>query len=73
MQIINTDRRPTTIITYYTVETETGDIILYKEYTDETGKFIDFEVEYESSTTLDPITDEMIEEIQALVDKEEEL
>jgi len=71
MQIINTDRRPTTIVTEYTVETETGDIILYVEYTDsETGKFIDFEVDYECSTTLDPITDEMIEEIQALVDAE---
>ena len=71
MQIINIDRRPTTIVTEYTVETETGDIILYVEYTDsETGKFIDFEVMYESSTTLDPITDEMIEEIQALVDPE---
>ena len=71
MQIINIDRRPTTIVTEYTVETETGDIILYGEYTDsETGKFIDFEVMYESSTTLDPITDEMIEEIQALVDAE---
>ena len=71
MQIINTDRRPTTIVTEYTVETETGDIILYVEYTDsETGQFIDFEVMYESSTTLDPITDEMIEEIQSLVDAE---
>lgn len=71
MQIINIDRRPTTIVTEYTVETETGDIILYVEYTDsETGKFIDFEAMYEASTTLDPITDEMIEEIQALVDAE---
>jgi hypothetical protein len=71
MQIINIDRRPTTIVTTYTVETESGDIILYTEYQDsDTLKVIDYEAEYETTTTLEPITDEMIEEIQKLVDEE---
>ena len=71
MQIINIDRRPTTIVTEYTVETESGDIILYTEYQDsDTLKVIDYEAEYETTTTLEPITDEMIEEIQKLVDEE---
>ncbi len=71
MKIISTDRRPTTIVTEYTVETESGDIILYTEYQDsDTLKVIDYEAEYEETTTLEPITDEMIEEIQKLVDEE---
>lgn len=71
MKIISTDRRPTTIVTEYTVETESGDIILYTEYQDsDTLKVIDYGAEYEETTTLEPITDEMIEEIQKLVDEE---
>ena len=71
MKIISADRRPTTIVTEYTVETESGDIILYTEYQDsDTLKVIDYEAEYETTTTLEPITDEMIEEIQKLVDEE---
>jgi hypothetical protein len=71
MKIISTDQRPTTIVTTYTVETESGDIILYTEYQDsDTLKVIDYEAEYEETTTLEPITDEMIEEIQKLVDEE---
>ena len=71
MKIISTDRRPTTIVTEYTVETESGDIILSTEYQDsDTLKVIDYEAEYETTTTLEPITDEMIEEIQKLVDEE---
>ena len=71
MKIISIDQRPTTIVTTYTVETESGDIILYTEYQDsDTLKVIDYEAEYETTTTLKPITDEMIEEIQKLVDEE---
>ena len=71
MKIISTDQRPATIVTTYTVETESGDIILYTEYQDsDTLKVIDYEAEYETTTTLEPITDEMIEEIQKLVDEE---
>lgn len=71
MKIISTDQRPATIVTTYTVETESGDIILYTEYQDsDTLKVIDYEAEYEETTTLEPITDEMIEEIQKLVDEE---
>ena len=71
MKILSIDQRPTTIITTYTVETESGDIILYTEYQDsDTLKVIDYEAEYETTTTLEPITDEMIEEIQKLVDEE---
>lgn len=71
MKILSIDQRPTTIVTTYTVETESGDIILYTEYQDsDTLKVIDYEAEYETTTTLEPITDEMIEEIQKLVDEE---
>ena len=71
MKIINIDQRPTTIVTEYTVETESGDIILYTEYQDsDTLKVIDYEAEYETSSTLEPITEEMIEEIQKLIDEE---
>ncbi len=71
MKIINVYQQPTTIVTTYTVETESGDIILYTEYQDSDNlKVIDYEAEYETTTTLEPITDEMIEEIQKLVDEE---
>ena len=71
MKILSIDQRPTTIVTTYTVETESGEIILYTEYQDsENLKVIDYEAEYETTTTLEPITDEMIEEIQKLVDEE---
>lgn len=71
MKIISIDQRPTTIVTEYTVETESGDIILYTEYQDsDTLKVIDYEAEYETSSTLEPITEEMIEEIQKLIDEE---
>ena len=71
MKIIDIYQQPTTIVTTYTVESESGEIILYTEYQDsETLKVIDYEAEYETTTTLKPITDEMIEEIQKLVDEE---
>lgn len=72
MKIIDIYQQPTTIVTTYTVESESGEIILYTEYQDsETLKVIDYEAEYETPTTLDePITDEMIEEIQKLIDEE---
>lgn len=71
MKIISIDQRPTTIVTEYTVETGSGDIILYTEYQDsDTLKVIDYEAEYETSSTLEPITEEMIEEIQKLIDEE---
>ena len=70
MKIISIDQRPTTIVTTYTVETESGDIILYTEYQDsDTLKVIDYEADYETTPTL-YVTDEMIEEIQKLVDEE---
>jgi hypothetical protein len=71
MKIIDIHQQPTTIVTEYLVETESGDIIRYTEYQDsENLKVIDYEAEYEITTTLEPITDEMIEEIQKLIDEE---
>ncbi len=71
MKIIDVYQQPTTIVTTYTVETESGDIILYTEYQDSDNlKVIDYEAGYETTTTLEPITNEMIEEIQKLVDEE---
>ncbi len=71
MKIINVYQQPTTIVSTYTVKTESGDIILYREYQDSDNlKVIDYEAEYETTTTLEPITYEMIEEIQKLVDEE---
>ena len=69
MKILSTDRETPIITTRYTVETESGDIIIYTEY-QEAGrlKVIDWEAEYETTTTLEPITEEMIEEIQKLID-----
>ena len=71
MKILSTDRETPIITTRYTVETEAGDIIIYTEY-QEAGrlKVIDWEAEYETTTTLEPITEEMIEEIQKLIDEE---
>lgn len=71
MRIISTDQRPTIIATEYLVETESGDIIRYTEFQNsEDLSVIDYEVEYETTTTLEPITSEMIEEIQKLVYEE---
>jgi GH25 family lysozyme M1 (1,4-beta-N-acetylmuramidase) len=71
MKIIDINQIPTTIVTEYLVESESGEIIRYTEYQDsDTLKVIDYEAEYEDPTTLDPITDEMIEAIQKLVDEE---
>ncbi len=69
MKILSADRETPIITTRYTVETESGDIIIYTEY-QEAGrlKVIDWEAEYETTTTLEPITEEMIEEIQKLID-----
>jgi hypothetical protein len=71
MKILSADRETPIITTRYTVETESGDIIIYTEY-QEAGrlKVIDWEAEYETTTTLEPITEEMIEEIQKLIDEE---
>lgn len=71
MRIISTDQRPTIIATEYLVETESGDIIRYTEFQNsEDLSVIDYEAEYETTTTLEPITSEMIEEIQKLVYEE---
>lgn len=71
MKILSADRETPIITTRYTVETESGDIIIYTEYQEaDRLKVIDWEAEYESTTNLEPITDEMIEEIQNLIDKE---
>lgn len=71
MRIISTDQRPTIIATEYLVETESGDIIRYTEFQNsEDLSVIDYEAEYEITTTLEPITSEMIEEIQKLVYEE---
>jgi hypothetical protein len=69
MKILSADRETPIITTRYTVETESGDTIIYTEY-QEAGrlKVIDWEAEYETTTTLDPITEEVIEEIQKLID-----
>jgi hypothetical protein len=69
MKILSADRETPIITTRYTVETESGDTIIYTEY-QEAGrlKVIDWEAEYETTTTLEPITEEMIEEIQKLID-----
>ena len=49
MKIIDIYQQPTTIVTTYTVESESGEIILYTEYQDsETLKVIDYEAEYET-------------------------
>ena len=69
MKILSADRETPIITTRYTVETEAGDTIIYTEH-QEAGrlKVIDWEAEYETTTTLEPITEEMIEEIQKLID-----
>lgn len=68
MKIISTDQRPTIIATEYLVETESGDIIRYTEFQNsEDLSVIDYEAEYETTTTLEPITSEMIEEIQKII------
>ncbi len=71
MKILSADRETPIITTRYTVETESGDIIIYTEY-QEAGrlKVIDWEAEYEDPANLEPITEEMIEEIQELIDEE---
>lgn len=69
MKILSADRETPIITTRYTVETESGDIIIYTEYQEASRqKVIDWEAEYEDPANPEPITEEMIEEIQKLID-----
>lgn len=71
MKILSADRETPIITTRYTVETESGDTIIYTEY-QEAGrlKVIDWEAEYEDPANPEPVTEEMIREIQKLIDEE---